>query len=217
MHALEPLGEAAQIVVAIAVRFQFLDRREHVVAVVAGAAVALAHKMQLPGKRQPAGILPVAAVDHVAERVHGLLRVVVEPDRAHGLAIDLGDLLARAQIIDGGAALCGRHPVGDAAAIAAAVEAEHQAGAFRGTAMDEGIDAKRPVGADQAGVAALEVFEAGPPHQRAVGENPQVLAALVDFCAHRGLLWTATNNRNIDRARRLALAYQAACSGATHG
>ena len=74
-----------------------------------------------------------------------------------------------------------RHPVGDAAAVAAAVEAEHQAGLFRRAAVDEGIDAERPVRADQPRRAALEEFEAGPPHQRAIGENPQVAAGLFDF------------------------------------
>ena len=65
--------------------------------------------------------------------------------RAHGLAIDHGHLLARAQIGDGRRAFGGRHPKGDAAAGAAAIEAEHQAGPLRRAAMDEGIDAERAV------------------------------------------------------------------------
>ena len=56
--------------------------------------------------------------------------------------------------------------------------------------MDEGIDAERPVRADQAGGAPLQEIEARPPHQRSVGENPQVFAALVGFFAHRGWIWT---------------------------
>ena len=98
--ALQALGQQVQSLVAIALRLDLLDRRHHIVAVVAGAAMALAHEMQLLLERQPAGILLVAAVDQVAERRHPLLRVVVEPDRAQDLAIDHGDLLARAQIGD---------------------------------------------------------------------------------------------------------------------
>ena len=73
-----------QFVVAKALALDLLDRVEHVVAVGAGAAVALPHEVQLPLQRQASGILRVAAVDHVAERLHALLRVVVEPDRAPG-------------------------------------------------------------------------------------------------------------------------------------
>ena len=147
--------------------------------------MALAAIMQLLGQAEPAGILLVAAIDHVAKRLHVLLRVVVEPDPAPGLAIDHGDLLARAQIVDGLGPLVGRHPVGDAAAIAAAVEAEHQPGLFRRAAMDEGIDAERAVGADQPGMAALKGVEARPPHQRAVAEDPEIAAILVGFGVHR--------------------------------
>ena len=81
-------------------------------------------------------------------------------------------------------ALVGRNAVGDAAAIAAAVEAEHQAGLLRRAAMHEGIDAERAVGADQPGVAALEEVEARPPHQRSVGEDPKISPSLRDCLMH---------------------------------
>ena len=68
--------------------------------------MALAHMMQLLVEREPAGILLVAAVDHVAERLHALLRVVVEPHRAPGLAIDHGDLLALAQVLRSSPRVC---------------------------------------------------------------------------------------------------------------
>ena len=182
-----------QLGVAIALALDLLDRRQHVVAVVAGTAVALAHEMQLALGRQAAGILAVAAVDHVTERGHAALRVVVEPDRPPGLAIDARDLLARAQVIDGGGPFGRRDAIGDAAAIAAAVETEHQAGLFRRAAMHEGIDAKRAVRADQPRVPPLQEVEAGPPHQRAIAEHPEVLAAVLDRAFHGG--WRVTGAR----------------------
>ena len=36
----------------------------------------------------------------------------------------------------------------------------------------------------------LEEIETRPPHQRSIGENPQVFAALIDSCAHRCWIWT---------------------------
>src|SRR5262249_53655706 len=54
----------------------------------------------------------------------------------------------------------------------------------------EGIDAKRPVCADEPRPAPLQEFESRPPHQRSVGENPQLFAALVGLFAHRS--WIAT-------------------------
>ena len=68
MHAPEPLGEQVQLGLAIAELLQRGDRLDHVVAVGAGLAVALAHMMQLLLQREATGILHVAAVDYVAER-----------------------------------------------------------------------------------------------------------------------------------------------------
>ena len=62
----------------------------------------------------------------------------------------------------------------DAAAGAAAVEAEHEARLFRRAAMDEGIDAERAMFADQPRRNLLDEFEARPPHQRAIAEDPEV-------------------------------------------
>ena len=70
VHALEPLRQQMQLGLAVAELLQRRHRRDHVVAVVAGLPVALAHVMQLLVERQPAGILRMAAVDHVAERRH---------------------------------------------------------------------------------------------------------------------------------------------------
>ena len=69
-------------------------------------------------------------------------------------------------------ALGRRHAIGDAAAGAAVIEAEHQARPLRRPAVDKGIDAERPMGADQPCLEPLEIGKAGPPHQRAVAEHP---------------------------------------------
>ena len=135
--------------------------------------MALAAIMQLFGEAEAACILFVAAIHHVAERLHVLPRIVVEPDPSPGFQIDHGHLLAGAQIVDGFGALFRSHPVSNAAAIAAAVEAQHQTGLFRRTAMHEGIDAERPMRPDQPGLPALQHFEPRPPHQRAIGEDPE--------------------------------------------
>src|SRR5215470_8222956 len=86
--------------------FDRLDGREHIVAVDARLAVALQDMAELLVKRQPAGILHMAPIDHVSERADALPRVVLEPHRAHHLAIDGCDLLARAQIRDGSGTVC---------------------------------------------------------------------------------------------------------------
>ena len=111
---------------------------------------------------------------NVAQRGHVLARVVVEPDPPPGFQIDHGDLLAGTQVVDGLGPFVGRHPVGDAAAIAAAVEAEHQSRLFRRAAVHEGIDAQRPVRPDKTGLAALKDVKSRTPHQRTIGENPEI-------------------------------------------
>src|SRR5712671_6268403 len=91
----------------------------------------------------------MAAIDHVSERADALPRLVLQPHRPLHFAVDGRDLLALAQIGDGGGAVLFGDPEGDAAAGAAAIEAEHQAGLFRRAAMDERINAERAVFADQ--------------------------------------------------------------------
>ena len=163
-----------QLRVAKTFRLDRLHGGQHIVAVGAGLAVPLLDMTELFRQRQPPGILHMAAVDHIGQRADALARLVLKPDRAHHLAIDRGDLFARAQICDGRGALLVRDPKRDAAAGAAAVEPEHQAGLFRRSAMDEGIDAERAVLADQPRRNLLDELEARPPHQRAVAEHPEV-------------------------------------------
>ncbi|MDA9455816.1 hypothetical protein XI00_16525 [Bradyrhizobium sp. CCBAU 21359] len=136
--------------------------------------MALDDMAVLLGEREAAGILHMAAVDDIGERGDALARIVLQPHRAHHLAIDRGDLLARPQIRDDLGAVLFSDTEGDAAAGAAAVEPEHQARLLRRAAMDEGIDAERPVLADQPRRDALLEVEARSPHQRAVAEHPEV-------------------------------------------
>src|ERR1700722_18451164 len=116
----------------------------------------------------------MTAIDHVSERADALARLIIEPYRPHHFAIDRGDLLALAQVGDGCRALFLRNPERDAAAGAAAVEAEHEAGLFRRPPGHKGINAERAVLADQPRRNPLEKFEARPPHQRTIAEHPQV-------------------------------------------
>src|SRR6516225_852029 len=139
---------------------------------------------QLLRARQPSRILHMAAIDHIGKRADALPRIVLEPHRAHHLAIDGGHLLARTQIGDRlPAVFCG-HAERDAAADAAAIEPEHQSRFFRRTAMDEGIDAEGAMLADQPRRNPLDEFETGPPYQRAIAEHPEV--AFGKFCFWEG-------------------------------
>src|ERR1019366_802723 len=91
----------------------------------------------------------MAAIDHVGQRADALPRLVLQPHRPHYLAVDAGDLFALAQVGERGGAALLRDPKRDAAAGAAAVEAEHEAGLFRRSPMHEGVDAERAMLADQ--------------------------------------------------------------------
>src|ERR1700676_144262 len=93
--------------------------------------------VQLLGQRQAAGILDMAAVDHIAQRRDLARRLAPERDPTHAFAIDAGDLLARPQIGDRLGAIAGRHPKRDPLAGTATVETEHEAGSLGGAAVNE--------------------------------------------------------------------------------
>ena len=189
--ALEPFGDQMQIGLAIAQRFQRLHRFQHIVAIGTRATMTLPDVMHALGKRQPSGILHVAAIDDEAQRPHLPPRFLLELDPPHRFQIDGRDLFAGAQIGDGLFARRGGDPKGDAAAHAAAVEPEHQARPLRRAAMDERIDAQRPVQADEPRRHAFDEVEAGTPHQRAIAEDPEVFGVMpVGQFLHR--LWSPT-------------------------
>src|SRR4051812_42805728 len=130
---------------------------------------------ELVGKREAPGILNMAAVDHIGQRADPRTRIVVEPDRAHYLAIDMGGLFALAQIGDGGIAPVGRNAEGDAAASASAVEAEDQARPSRWAGVFDGKTARRGLPADRPRRLRFDESKARPPHQRAITEHPEVM------------------------------------------
>ena len=118
--------------------------------------------------------------------MHALLRIVIEPDPARRLTVDARDLLAAAQIVDRLCALSSCDAIGNAAAVSSAVKTEHQSGLCGRPAMHKRVDTKGTVRPDQARISPFEKIEPGPPHQRPVGEDPQVIVALIGACLHRG-------------------------------
>lgn len=89
-------GEQMQIALAIAERVQRLHCLKHVIAIGPRLAVALPDVMQALGKRQPAGILHMAAIDNVAQRPQPPPRRILKRDLPHDFQIDRRDLLATA-------------------------------------------------------------------------------------------------------------------------
>ena len=70
VQAFELFGKQVQFAVAIALALDLAHGFEHIVAVIAGAAVALAHEMQLLLEGEAAGILLVPAINHITNRRH---------------------------------------------------------------------------------------------------------------------------------------------------
>jgi hypothetical protein len=177
--AFESFGEAMQQGIVATLRLYFGDSGEDIVPVCPGSAMTLAYQMDLALKIEAPGILGMAAINQIHQCgdlfAARPLRRRRQRDAAHGFEIDPRHLLAGAQIRDGGLGKAARDPVGDAAAAAATIEAEDEAGLFRSAAMDERIDAKRPMQAGNARRNALKILEARPPHQRAVAEYPKIL------------------------------------------
>src|SRR5262245_58763595 len=184
MYPRQPLGDEMQRRLAIAELLQRADRCDDVVAIGAGLAVTLAHVMQLLLEREPSGILRVPAVDHVAQRPYPPLALALEPDRAHAFAIDRGHLLARAQIGDGLAAVGRGHAIGDAATGSAAVEAEHETRPLRRPAVDEGINAERPMRANEPRLDPLRNRNGRPTDQLATGKAPEVFGRVREIRIH---------------------------------
>ena len=137
--------------------------------------MSLAYQLELAFEIETPSILRMAPIDDKDDSVR---LAACQRDAAHGFEIDLGHLLAFAQICEGGLAAHRRHPVGDAAAAAAAIEAEHEPGLFRCAAMDEGVDAQRPMQANDPGWDPFQMLETRPPHQRAVAEHPKIIVGV---------------------------------------
>ena len=186
MAAFELRGQCLQIGVADTKPPHLLHGGEHVVAAGARPAMTLSRVVQLFREAQPSGVLAMSPIDDITERMYAFLRVVVEPNPSPSLAIDPGYLFAGAQVLDCLRAPGRGHLVSDAAAVAAAIQSEHQAGSLRSSAMHKRVDAQRAMGAHKACAAPLKEVESGPPHEGPIGEDPQVLVALIGSCVHRG-------------------------------
>ena len=136
----------------------------------------LTNEVQLLVERQAAGILHVTTVDTENKGAHTPLRRSDDFDLSIGFKVDTGGLLALAQIGDGFFMQMPGNAIRHAAADAATIEPQHQAGLLGRSAMHERIDAQRAVQPGQLGGLALEIIEARPPDQRAVAEDPEIIA-----------------------------------------
>ena len=67
--------------------------------------------------------------------------------------------------------------------------------------MDERIDAKRPVGADEPRLDPFNKVEARPPDQRAIAEHPEVFSAMFGIPLHA---WRTSIGKNAVELKRLA-------------
>ncbi len=186
MGAFQLFGEHLHLRITDFKHLQLFDRRQNVIAAGARAAVTLPDVVQLPGKTEPPRVLAMAAVDNITKCVHALLRITIKPDPALDLSVDPGDLLASAEIFDCPGTSRGGHPIGDTAAMAAAIKPQHQPRFLRRSAVHERIDTQRAMRTNKAGIASLQKVKARPPHQRPISEDPEVLIALLERGIHRG-------------------------------
>lgn len=186
MAAFELCGQCLQTGVADTEPLHLLHGGEHIVAAGARPAMTLSRVVQLFREAQPSSVLAMSPIDDITQRMRAFLRVVVEPNPPPSLTIDPSYLFAGAQVLDCFRAPGRGHSVSDAAAVAAAIQSEHQAGFLRSSAMHERVDAQRTMGAHKACAAPLKEVESGSPHQGPIGEDPEVLVALIGSCVHRG-------------------------------
>lgn len=64
------------------------------------------------------------------------------------------------------------------------VETEHEPRPLGRPAVDERVDAERPMRADEARLEALDERKVGPPHQRAIGKHPEVFRRVQGIRVH---------------------------------
>jgi hypothetical protein len=136
--------------------------------------MSLPYQMGLILKSKASGILGMAAIDQEDEGCHVARRRRCKRNATRCFNVNGGYLFAFPQIRDGGTAMCRCHPIGDAAAGAATVEAEHESGLFRGTAVNVGIHTQRPVQPDEPRRDAFKIREIRPPHERTVTKDPKI-------------------------------------------
>ena len=174
VSASESLRNRMQSGVVAALRLDFRNRGQNVIQVRPGSAMSLPYQMGLMLKIEASGILGMAAIDQEDEGCHIARLRRSKRNATRGFNVNGGYLFAFPQIRDGGIAVRRCHPIGNAAAGAATVEAEHQAGLFRGTAVNVGIHTQRPVQPDEPRRDAFKIRETRPPHERSVTKNPKI-------------------------------------------
>ena len=174
MHASKPLRNRMQSGVVAALRLDFRNRGQNVIQVRPGSAMSLAYQMGLMLKIEASGILGMAAVDQEDEGHDVARHRRCERNAPRSFQVNGGYLFTFPQIRDGGIAIRRCHPIGDAPTGAAAVEAEHEAGLFRGAAVNIGIHTQRPVQPDEPRWRAFKIGETRPPHERTVTKNPKI-------------------------------------------
>jgi len=135
--------------------------------------MSLPYQMGLMLKIKASGILRMLRSTRKDEGCHVARRHRCKRNATRGFKVNGGYLFAFPQIRDGGTAIRRCHPIGDAATGAAAVEAEHEAGLFRGTAVNVRIHTHTPVQPDEPCRDAFKIRETRPPHERTVTKNPR--------------------------------------------
>jgi len=172
--SLKPLRNRVEFGIATALRVDFRNRGQNVIQVCPGSAMSLTYQMDLVLNVEASGILGMAAVDQEGEGCDVACRRRCKRNATRSFKVNGGDLFAFPQIRDGGTAVRRCHPISDAAAGAAAVEAKHEAGLLRRAAMNERIHTQCPVQADEARRDAFKVGETWPPHERSVTKHPKI-------------------------------------------
>ncbi len=163
--------QAVERAVGNAQKVQMPDRVGEIIAVVPALADPLADQPDHFVHMKAAGILPVRSVDGegMARQSLAAAARVYQTRPIHAQ-----DHLAVPQIGQRLAGPCAGHAIGDAAARAAAVEPEYEAGPVGGAAVAVRIHTERSVPAVQQRRARVGMSEPRIPHQRAVGEDPDV-------------------------------------------
>src|SRR5208282_1189551 len=171
-----PLHKAQELVhgaVLDAELVEMAHRVDEVLGARTAGAVALADELGDALELKRPGVLRMAASGDVGVGVDAPAPAH-ELDRNGALLVDVAGHLALVEIGEDLLAPHGCHAVGDAAAGAARLQAEHQARQLGRAAIAPRVDAEGAMVAAQEGRRALEIGEARVPHERAVAEDPEL-------------------------------------------
>src|SRR4029078_8172968 len=79
-RALQAFRQDVKVVIDDVESLERLCGLDHIIACVARSAAAVAHDMQLPVVGESAGVLRMAAIDRIAERLDAAAWLALEPD-----------------------------------------------------------------------------------------------------------------------------------------